>query len=104
METTTQTGSADRSVSLFEIGTQMEETFIDFSRVKNLIQLFDETIEDEVSAISRIDGYAETFVRRYDMLRAVIYSMQTTISSALDSMEHQIEAVYAEGKKARGMQ
>lgn len=90
-------------MSLWNIGAALDNVNLGLHQTKNLLQIYDERIEEELEFLQKNggDGVAAYFVGRYDMLRSLMEIIQTHVHDTAALLQVQIDAVYAAGKEER---
>lgn len=86
----------------FEIGSDLENIQVELERVRNVLYVFDQHLEEEIDFMSESDdGYIKRFIKRYEMLSSMMELIKIHLDSAIDSMRPQINAVYEYGSHLR---
>ena len=82
--------------SLRDIGAALDDIHVQFYQVQNLLQIYDEHIEDDLKFIQNhaTDGGARYFVDRYDLLRSLLEIIQLHTIRASKELRSQIDALY----------
>lgn len=100
--TANQNKEATATVTLWDIGSELDDVHVQIHQVRNMLYIFDEHLERELDFIKQCNsGHVEYFLKRYDMLRSVMEVMMLRINGALDSMRVQIDAVYEADRNTR---
>jgi len=102
MNTTQTTRRATATVTLFDIGSELEDIHVQLHQVRNMLYIFNEHLESELDFIKQCNaGFVEHFLNRYDVLRSLMEVMMLNINGALGDMRVQIDAVYEADSSAR---
>ena len=88
-------------MTLFEVGTELENILVQATRVDNLLSLFEEDIEREVESLAEGDCWSRYFKERYSRLRSLMESIQQQHSELLCALQKPIDAVYTIDSKEK---
>ncbi len=80
--------------SLFDVVAGFEESLCDVERVSNMLQIYDEGMETELSALEEYVNpkIADYFSQRIQMFKSLFYSVQFQLIQTSDSMKRLIDA------------
>lgn len=91
----------ESTLSLWDTGNDLEEVNAILQQVENLLQIYDEHIEDELAFVGKSGaGIADYLVARYDLLRSLLWAIQTRTHDAVEALKQPIAAIYAASKTA----
>lgn len=87
-------------MSLWDIANSLEDVGVGLHQLRNLLQIYDERIEDELEFIAKHtgDGTVRYFIDRYDMLRSLLEVMQSHAKDTADILQKQIDFICAAAK------
>lgn len=88
-------------MSLWDIANSLEDVSVGLHQLRNLLQIYDERIEDEMEFVGKHpgDGSVSYFIDRYDMLRSLLEVMQSRARDTADTLQKQIDSICAAAKK-----
>ena len=91
-------------MSLWDIATNLEDVSVGLHQLRNLLQIYDERIEDELEFVGKHpgSGSASYFVDRYDLLRSLLEVMQSHARDTAVILQKQIDSIYAAAKEEKG--
>ena len=91
-------------MSLWDIATNLEDVRVGLHQLRNLLQIYDESIEDELEFVGKHPGSGSVsyFIDRYDLLRSLLEVMQDHARDTADILQKQIDSVYVAAKEERG--
>ena len=80
--------------NLFDVVTGFEESLCDVERVSDMLQIFDEGMENELSALEEYVNpkVADYFLNRIKMYKNLFYSVQFQLVQTSESMKGLIDA------------
>lgn len=87
-------------MSLLDIATNLEDVSVGLHQIRNLLQIYDERIEDELEFIGKhpCSGSVSYFIDRYDTLRSLLEVMQSHAKDTADILQKQIDSICASAK------
>ena len=88
-------------MSLWNIGAALDDVNVGLHQIRNLLQIYDEHIEDELEFIRKHggNGVSTYFVDRYDLLRSLLEIIQLHAHNTAESLQKQIDAIYAASRE-----
>lgn len=88
-------------MSLWDIATNLEDVSVGLHQLRNLLQIYDERIEDELEFVGKHlgSGSVSYFIDRYDTLRSLLVIMQSHAKDTADTLQKQIDSICAAAKK-----
>lgn len=88
--------------TLFEIASDLECVDVELLRVDDLLQIFEEHIEEEVSFLKNQNAHPSYFVGRYDLLRSLLDAAQISLHETTKTLRDQIDTIYDAHQKKGG--
>ena len=87
-------------MSLWDIANSLEDVSVGLHQLRNLLQIYDEHIEDELEFVAKHTGTGSVsyFIDKYDMLRSLLEVMQSHAKDTADTLQKQIDSICAAAK------
>lgn len=88
-------------MNLWEIATNLENASMSLHQIRNLLQIYDEHIEDELKLVAKYNdssSLASYFVDRFDLLRSLLETMQLRAKDTAEILQKQIDSIYDAAK------
>ena len=84
-------------MSLWDIATNLEDVNVGLHQIKNLLQIYDESIEYELQFVEKHpgEGSVSYFVDRYDLLRSLLEVIQSHARDTAEILQKQINSIHA---------
>ena len=91
-------------MSLLDIANSLEDVGVGLHQLRNLLQIYDERIEDELEFVGKHPGSGSVsyFVDRYDTLRSLLEVMQSHARDTAVILQKQIDSICAAAKEEKG--
>lgn len=88
-------------MSLWDIANSLEDVGVGLHQLLNLLQIYDECIEDELEFVAKhtSDGTVRYLIDRYDLLRSLLEVMQSHARDTAEILQKQIDSICAAAKK-----
>lgn len=82
-------------MSNWETREALEEAGIALHRIENLLQIYEEHIEEELQYLHKYEknGVPGHFVARYDLLRSLLESIQAHTRDASNSVQQHLDTI-----------
>lgn len=90
-------------MNLWDIGNALDDIIVSLHRIENLLQIYDEHIENEAEFVLKCerDGGAGYFAGRFGLLRSLLEIIQFHTQNTAESLQKQIDAIYAASREER---
>lgn len=91
-------------MSLWDIANSLEDVGVGLHQLRNLLQIYDERIEDELEFVAKHtgDGTVRYFIDRYDLLRSLLEVVQSHARDTAEILQKQIDSICAAAKEEKG--
>ena len=87
--------------AIWDLVSDLESTHVQLHQVCNMLAVYDEDLERDLTVLSDMPNAAEYFVSRYDRLRSIMDVMQTNLNNAANDMIDMINELFDTVKKSK---
>ena len=96
--------SNEEKSAMFAVLSEMEYSFIEIERVRDMLLIYDEWMEKELESFGTVHSdLLRQFPSRYKMLHSLMDAIQIQIKATLEVMEKNLEAGYDISRSCRAV-